>query len=106
MNNPTATSLPAVDPQEVYNTIVGAASQDPARIKASTEHLQALYDNYFGTYNTLHEIASQPSIELVVRQQCIIQFKNKALTYWKSRKCVKRLSYSKSARLRVYSSDI
>lgn len=96
MNNRTATSLPAVDPQEVYNAIVGAASQDPVRIKASTNRLQELYDNYFGTYNTLHEIASQPSVDLVVRQQCIIQFKNKALTYWKSRKYVERRSCSKA----------
>lgn len=94
MNNRTSASLPNVDPQEVYNAIVGAASQDPARIKASANRLQELYDNYFGTYNTLLEIASQSSIDLVVRQQCIIQFKNKALPYWKSRKCVECCSYN------------
>lgn len=40
----------------------------------------------FGTYDALHEIAAQRTVPLPVRQQAIIQFKNAAVSHWKSRK--------------------
>jgi hypothetical protein len=75
-----------VNPQEVLEVVRGAASQDPARVKISSDRLKQLEDGCFGTYQTLHEIAGQQSLDLVVRQQSLIQFKNAAITHWKSRK--------------------
>ncbi|KAH7916807.1 ARM repeat-containing protein [Hygrophoropsis aurantiaca] len=74
-----------VSPEEVYNVITGASSQDPALVDASSKRLKELLE-CFGTYDALHEIAAQKSVPLHVRQQSIIQFKNAALSHWKSRK--------------------
>jgi hypothetical protein len=105
MDSRPSSVLPNVDPQELFHVICGAATQDPARVRASSDRLKQLVDNYFGTYDTLLEIASQPTIELAVRQQCIIQFKNKALAYWKSRKCAQVACHAFSV-TKLLSADI
>ncbi len=74
-------------PEEVYNVIVAATSQDPAQIKASSDRLKQLLE-MAGTFDALSEIAGQRSLPLQVRQQSIIQLKNSSLGHWKSRKCV------------------
>lgn len=74
-----------VSPEELYNVVLGAASQDPALLVASTERLKAMLDA-FGTFDGLNLIATQRSLPLNVRQQSIIQFKNSALSHWRSRK--------------------
>ncbi|KZT19271.1 ARM repeat-containing protein [Neolentinus lepideus HHB14362 ss-1] len=76
-----------VDPQELYDVICGASSQDPALMERSTFRLKSMLD-YFGAYDALHEIAAQKSVPLPVRQQAIIQFKNSALSHWRSRRLV------------------
>lgn len=78
---PTAT----LSPEELYNVICGAASQDPAQVQASATRLKELL-LLSGAYATLYEIASQRSVSLAVRQQSIIQFKNNAISHWKGRK--------------------
>ncbi|KAI0755466.1 ARM repeat-containing protein [Irpex lacteus] len=72
-------------PEEVYNVIVAATSQDPAQIKASSDRLKQLLE-MAGTFDALSEIAGQRSLPLQVRQQSIIQLKNSSLGHWKSRK--------------------
>jgi hypothetical protein len=76
-----------VDPQELYQVITQASSQNPAEVHASSKRVEELLD-YFGTFDGLHEIAATRSVPLPVRKQSIIQFKNKALNHWRSRKCV------------------
>ncbi|EPQ59406.1 ARM repeat-containing protein [Gloeophyllum trabeum ATCC 11539] len=76
-----------VDPQELYDVMCGAASQDPALMEKSTFRLKIMLD-YFGAFDALHEIAAQKSVPLPVRQQSIIQFKNAALSHWRSRRLV------------------
>ncbi|KAG2154931.1 ARM repeat-containing protein [Suillus bovinus] len=74
-----------VDPQELYGVITQASSQNPAEVHASSKRVEELL-NYFGTFDGLHEIAATRSVPLPVRKQSIIQFKNKALNHWRSRK--------------------
>lgn len=74
-----------VDPQELYRVITQASSQNPAEVHASSKRVEELLD-YFGTFDGLHEIAATRSVPLPVRKQSIIQFKNKALNHWRSRK--------------------
>lgn len=74
-----------VSPAELYEVISGACSSDQARITASGKRLKEMLD-MFGTFDALHEIASQRNQPLPIRQQAIIQFKLAALSHWKSRK--------------------
>ncbi|KAH7931251.1 ARM repeat-containing protein [Leucogyrophana mollusca] len=78
-------TVETASPEEVFSVITGASSQDPAQVTVSSERLKVLL-GYFGTYDALHEIAAQKSVPLPVRQQSIIQFKNAALSHWRSRK--------------------
>jgi hypothetical protein len=72
-------------PDEVYRVIAGASSQDPSQVQACSTRLTELLKMH-GTFDALYTIAAEKSIPLVVRQQAIIQFKNHALTQWRSRK--------------------
>ncbi|KAI0092637.1 armadillo-type protein [Irpex rosettiformis] len=72
-------------PEEVYNVICAATSQDLAQIKASSDRLKQLLE-LSGTFDALSEIATQRTLPLQVRQQSIIQLKNSSLGHWKSRK--------------------
>ena len=74
-------------PEEVYNVICAAASQDPAQMKASAQRLKELLD-MAGTFDYLSEIAATRTLPVPVRQQAIIQLKNSSLNHWKSRKYV------------------
>lgn len=74
-------------PEELYNVLCGAASQDPTQVQVSATRLTVLLQ-VPGAWDTLHEIAAQKSVPLAVRQQSIIQFKNAALGHWKSRRYV------------------
>jgi len=84
----TGPSIQAVSPEELYQVIVDASSQDVSRIKASSERLEAMLE-MFGSYDALQEIASRASYPLPIRQQAMIQFKNAVLGYWRSRKCAR-----------------
>ncbi|KAG9317447.1 ARM repeat-containing protein [Chiua virens] len=79
-------ATPRVDEIELFHVVSLAASQIPNQLKASTERLKVLLDTHAGTYNALHRIAADVSQPLHVRQQSIIQFKNAALSHWRSRK--------------------
>ncbi|KAI0938258.1 hypothetical protein AcV5_001092 [Taiwanofungus camphoratus] len=72
-------------PEELYNVLCGAASQDPAQVQESAKRLKEILD-LPGAFDTLYEIAAQRTVPLPVRQQSIIQFKNSALGHWRSRK--------------------
>lgn len=72
-------------PEELYDVIVGAASQDPRLVVSSTDRLKKMLDMH-GTFDCLSTIACQRSLPLNVRQQSIIQFKNVALNHWKARR--------------------
>ncbi|KZT71615.1 ARM repeat-containing protein [Daedalea quercina L-15889] len=82
---PSSAPTETFSPEELYNVVCGAASQDPAQVQASAARLKEIL-LLFGAYDTLYEIASQRTIPLAVRQQSIIQFKNSAVSHWKSRK--------------------
>ncbi|KAL4076110.1 ARM repeat-containing protein [Scleroderma citrinum] len=85
MNTATNAQNNVVDRQELLEIVYAASSQIPSQVQASTDRLKALLDNV-GTYDALHEIAAEKSLPLPVRQQSIIQFKNSALSHWRSRK--------------------
>lgn len=76
-----------VNPEELYQVICAAASQDPAQIKVSSERLKEMFE-MVGVFDTLSQIAAQSNLPLPVRQQAIIQLKNSSLGHWKSRRYV------------------
>lgn len=85
MDVATSAQNNVVDRQELLEILYAASSQIPSQVQASTERLKSLLDSV-GTYDALHEIAAEKSLPLPVRQQSIIQFKNSALSHWRSRK--------------------
>ena len=87
MSRQASRPLQPVDPQELYNVLAGAASQDPVLVKASADRLKQMTE-MLGTYDGLSHFAAQRDIPLVVRQQSIIQLKNSALSHWRSRRSV------------------
>jgi hypothetical protein len=74
-----------VNPEEVYNVICAATSQDPKQVAASSDRLKEMFE-MVGTYDALSQIAAQRSLPVPVRQQAIIQLKNASLGHWKSRR--------------------
>lgn len=89
MNRPMATGVQVetVNPAELYEVITGACSSDQARILASGKRLKEMLE-MFGTFDALHELASQRHQPQPIRQQAIIQFKLAALSHWRSRKLI------------------
>ncbi|KAI0776057.1 ARM repeat-containing protein [Trametes elegans] len=86
MNHPpTGPPSATVSPEELFDVVCGAASQNPALVQSSTTRLKELL-NVTGAYDILQEIAATKSVALPVRQQAIIQFKNAATGHWRSRK--------------------
>lgn len=77
--------IETVSPQDLFQVITNAASQDPSLVQQSSERLKKMLD-MFGTFDALHEVAAQKNLSLHIRQQAIIQFKNAALGHWKARK--------------------
>jgi len=80
-----ATTAEIFSPEELYNVVCGAASQEPVQVQLAATRLKEIIQ-IPGAYDTLNEIAAQKTLPLAVRQQSIIQFKNTALNHWKSRK--------------------
>ncbi|KAF9451646.1 ARM repeat-containing protein [Macrolepiota fuliginosa MF-IS2] len=74
-----------VNPQELYQVLVYASSQDPSQVQSSSKRLKEMLD-MLGTFDALQEIAVQRTVPTPIRQQAIIQFKNGALGHWRSRK--------------------
>lgn len=74
-----------VDPAELLHVVSQASSQNADHVQQAAKRLQKLCE-MFGTFEGLQEIAVQKELPLVVRQQAIIQFKNSALSHWKSRR--------------------
>lgn len=70
---------------ELFQVICNAASQDPAKMKASTDRLKALLEMP-GCFDALSEIADKRDVPLEVRQQSIIQLKNAVGQHWRSRR--------------------
>ena len=88
--NPQST-VPSVNPTELLQVISDASAQDPQRVQLAATRLKELFQ-FYGTFEGLQEIAAQRELPLAVRQQAIIQFKNSALSHWKSRKHVSSFS--------------
>lgn len=74
-----------VPADELFQVICDAASQDPAKMRASTDRLKELLD-MTGSFDALSEIAVQQNLPLQVRQLSIIQLKNAVSNHWRSRK--------------------
>ncbi|KAI1796323.1 ARM repeat-containing protein [Ganoderma leucocontextum] len=83
MGPPTQAQPHPVSPEELYNVVCAAASQNPAQVHESTNRLKELLERP-GAYDILHEIAAQKAVPLQVRQQAIIQFKNATTGHWRS----------------------
>lgn len=84
-NPPTGVPVVHASPEEVFQVITDAASQDPAKMKSSSERLKELLE-MTGTFDALSEISVQQTVPLPVRQQAIIQLKNNVTNFWRSRK--------------------
>lgn len=80
----------SVNPQELYQVIADASSQDPTRVQSSTNRLKEMF-GMLGTFDALQEIAVQKPVPTPIRQQAIIQLKNSALGNWRSRRYVSGL---------------
>ncbi|TBU32713.1 ARM repeat-containing protein [Dichomitus squalens] len=85
MAPPSQAQPQPVSPEELYNVVCGAASQNPSEVQVSTDRLKDLLERP-GAYDILHEIAAQKTVPLQVRQQAMIQFKNATSGHWRSRK--------------------
>ncbi|KAI0638247.1 ARM repeat-containing protein [Trametes polyzona] len=96
MSRPAPAPAAIVSPEELFDVVCGAASQNPAQVQQSTTRLKELLE-VPGAYDILHEIAATKTVALQVRQQAIIQFKNAATGHWRSRKL---LSPENKARIR------
>jgi len=83
--NRSITASESFSSAELYDVISAAASQDVAQLQMSTKRLKEILE-FTGAYDALHEIAAEKNVPLQVRQLSIIQFKNGALSHWKSRK--------------------
>lgn len=82
---PTDGSDQPVPADQILQALVDATSQDPALLKSSAERLKS-YAERPGTWDVIYTAASYRELALHVRQVAILQFKNGALTRWKSRK--------------------
>ncbi|KZT42903.1 ARM repeat-containing protein [Sistotremastrum suecicum HHB10207 ss-3] len=82
---PTNGTDQPVPPDQILQALVDATSQDPALLKSSAERLKA-YADHPGTWDVIYTAASYRDLALHVRQMAIIQFKNGAITRWRSRK--------------------
>lgn len=76
-----------VNPEELYQVVCAATSQDPVQIKVSSARLKEMLE-MVGVFDMLSQIAAQNNLPVQVRQQAIIQLKNSSLGHWKSRKYV------------------
>ncbi|KIP12739.1 hypothetical protein PHLGIDRAFT_97377 [Phlebiopsis gigantea 11061_1 CR5-6] len=85
MPPPSSHELQSVNPEELYNAICDAASQDPVKIKNAYDKLKRMLE-MVGAFDTLSQITTQRNLPLPVRKQSIIQLKNSSLGHWKSRK--------------------
>lgn len=74
-----------VSPEELYEVIVDASSQDVKKIQTSSQRLKEMLD-MFGAYDALQEIAARNNLPLSIRQQATIQFKNVVVNHWRSKK--------------------
>ncbi len=77
---------------ELYNVVCGASSTNPTIVTESSLRLKAMLE-MSGTFDALSIIATQKQVPLAVRQQSIIQFKNNALSHWRSRKSAAFIRY-------------
>ena len=75
------------NPEEIYQVVSNAASQDPQLVSSSTKRLKDLL-LLPGTFEFLSQITVQYNVPLPMRQQSIIQLKNAALPQWKSRRFI------------------
>ncbi|THH11497.1 hypothetical protein EW145_g638 [Phellinidium pouzarii] len=82
-----ARPIESVVPDELYNVVASATSQDPALVTASASRLKQMLDLH-GSFECLNAIACQRSVPLIIRQQSIIQFKNAALVHWRGRRLI------------------
>ncbi|EIM88549.1 ARM repeat-containing protein [Stereum hirsutum FP-91666 SS1] len=74
-----------ISPEGLYNVLCEAASQDPAKMQAASALLKDMLE-LPGCWNVLQEIAAQKTVPLPVRQLSALQFKNRALDHWRSRR--------------------
>jgi hypothetical protein len=72
-------------PNEIFQALQDATSQDPARLQQSAQKLKDLEER-LGTWDVIHQVASQTDLPLNLRQMAMLQFKNGAVTRWKSRR--------------------
>jgi hypothetical protein len=75
-----------VDEQQLYDVLLAGVSQNASLLQQSAQALKSMSEEYFGTFDALQSIAAQKAAPLPVRQLALIQFKNNALSHWRSRK--------------------
>ncbi|KAH8106154.1 ARM repeat-containing protein [Cristinia sonorae] len=87
MADPNKNRQVDVPADELFQVICDAASQDPLKIKTSTDRLKQMLD-MTGCFDALSQISAQRVMPLQVRQQSIIQLKNAVINQWRSRRLV------------------
>ena len=79
------TQMLPLQPEELYNVVAGAASQDPTVMRAASKRLEEVV-KLPGTMASLHGIASQASFPPLIRHLAIIQCKNEMPGQWRHKK--------------------
>jgi hypothetical protein len=81
------TNEPPVQPGDILRVLQALSSQDPSAFKGAEEQLKQ-FGEQPGTWELVHQYAAQKDLPLDLRKQALIQFKNSAVTRWRSRKGV------------------
>jgi len=86
-SSPMITAIPPVQSEDVLRVLQLLSSQDPQVFKNAEEQLKQ-FGEQPGTWDLVHHHASQKNLPLNLRKQALIQFKNVAISRWRSRKLV------------------
>jgi hypothetical protein len=76
-----------VPPGDILNVLQELSSQNPVNFNSAEEKLKE-FGERLGTWDTVHQLANDDSLPIDLRKQALIQFKNCAVSRWRSRKCV------------------
>ncbi|KAI0677486.1 ARM repeat-containing protein [Trametes maxima] len=82
MSRPPHAAPPTVSPEELFNVVCGAASQNPAQVQASATRLKELLE-IPGAYDLLQEIAATKTVALeVVPPEHKARIRERCLTFF------------------------
>jgi hypothetical protein len=73
-----------LDPQAVFTALQDATSQDLARLQVADKAIEAMHRNA-DYLQIVQSIALERSVPLDIRKMAILQFKNVAISQWRTK---------------------